>query len=85
MCEQVSVIKIQVSVDVEVSVHCGKRSLVAVLDGKWSVTFGYTICIVGYTWINRNMPVVAGGLKWSQQLEERIQILYNNFRYISYP
>lgn len=31
------------------------------------------------------MPVVAGGLKWAQQLQERIQIPYNNFRYIMHP
>ncbi|KAL6475225.1 hypothetical protein MHYP_G00162650 [Metynnis hypsauchen] len=40
---------------------------------------------LGYTHVNKNMPVVAGGLKWAQQLQERIQIPYNNFRYISHP
>ncbi|KAF5902959.1 dynein heavy chain 9, axonemal, partial [Clarias magur] len=40
---------------------------------------------LGYTPVNRNMPVVAGGLKWAQQLQERLQIPYNNFRCISHP
>ncbi|MCJ8738378.1 hypothetical protein PDJAM_G00035190 [Pangasius djambal] len=40
---------------------------------------------LGYTPVNRNMPVVTGGLQWVQELQERIQIPYNNFRYISHP
>ncbi|XP_030631579.1 dynein axonemal heavy chain 9 isoform X2 [Chanos chanos] len=40
---------------------------------------------LAYTPVNKNLPPVAGGLKWTQQLQERIQIPFSNFRYISYP
>uniref|UniRef100_A0A672T1I3 Dynein axonemal heavy chain 17 n=1 Tax=Sinocyclocheilus grahami TaxID=75366 RepID=A0A672T1I3_SINGR len=39
----------------------------------------------GYSPVSKNMPVVAGGLKFVQQLKERIQIPYNNFRFINHP
>ncbi|XP_026133128.1 dynein axonemal heavy chain 9 [Carassius auratus] len=39
----------------------------------------------GYSPVSKNMPVVAGGLKFVQQLQERIQIPYNNFRFINHP
>uniref|UniRef100_A0A8B9HQL2 Dynein, axonemal, heavy chain 11 n=1 Tax=Astyanax mexicanus TaxID=7994 RepID=A0A8B9HQL2_ASTMX len=32
---------------------------------------------LGYSPVNKNMPVVAGGLRWAQQLQERIQTTYN--------
>uniref|UniRef100_A0A3P9AKI4 Dynein axonemal heavy chain 17 n=1 Tax=Esox lucius TaxID=8010 RepID=A0A3P9AKI4_ESOLU len=40
---------------------------------------------LGYTPVSRNMPAVAGGLRWAQQLQERIQIPFSKFRYITYP
>ncbi|XP_076856222.1 dynein axonemal heavy chain 9 [Brachyhypopomus gauderio] len=40
---------------------------------------------LGYTAITKNMPVVAGGLKWARQLEERMQIPHGNFKYITHP
>ncbi|KAA0725373.1 Dynein heavy chain 9, axonemal [Triplophysa tibetana] len=39
----------------------------------------------GYMPISKNMPAVAGGLKFIQQLQERIQNSYNNFRFINHP
>ncbi|XP_057215442.1 dynein heavy chain 9, axonemal [Triplophysa rosa] len=39
----------------------------------------------GYMPISKNMPAVAGGLKFVQQLQERIQNPYNNFRFINHP
>lgn len=35
--------------------------------------------------INKNMPHVAGALRWAQELKDRIQIPYNNFRFINHP
>ncbi|CDQ78911.1 unnamed protein product [Oncorhynchus mykiss] len=40
---------------------------------------------LGYTPVNRNMPAVAGGMRWAQQLQERIQTPFSMFRYITHP
>ncbi|XP_069510616.1 dynein axonemal heavy chain 9 [Ambystoma mexicanum] len=40
---------------------------------------------IGYPLVNKNMPLVAGGLCWAQELRDRIQIPYSNFRHISHP
>lgn len=34
---------------------------------------------------NKNMPVVAGGLGWAQQLQQRIQTPFSKFVHLSYP
>uniref|UniRef100_A0AAY3ZYX4 Dynein heavy chain tail domain-containing protein n=1 Tax=Denticeps clupeoides TaxID=299321 RepID=A0AAY3ZYX4_9TELE len=39
----------------------------------------------GYAAVSKNMPAVSGGLKWAQQLQERIHISFNNFRFVSDP
>ncbi|KAL2077982.1 hypothetical protein ACEWY4_025667 [Coilia grayii] len=39
----------------------------------------------GYSPVSKNMPVVAGGLQWARQLQERIQVPFHNFRYITHP
>ncbi|XP_051731342.1 dynein axonemal heavy chain 9-like isoform X1 [Ctenopharyngodon idella] len=39
----------------------------------------------GYSPVYKNMPLVAGGLRFVQDLQERIQIPYNNFRFINHP
>lgn len=43
------------------------------------------IDLPGYMPIFKNMPPVAGGLTFAQQLQERIQKPYNNFRFINHP
>nr|XP_006635186.1 PREDICTED: dynein heavy chain 9, axonemal isoform X1 [Lepisosteus oculatus] len=40
---------------------------------------------LGYTPVNKNMPVVAGGLRWAQELQERIHVPFGNFRHITHP
>ncbi|XP_029978186.1 dynein axonemal heavy chain 9 [Sphaeramia orbicularis] len=40
---------------------------------------------LGSTPVNKNMPPVAGGLKWAQALQQRIQSAFSKFRHISYP
>ncbi|XP_067860408.1 dynein axonemal heavy chain 9-like [Heptranchias perlo] len=35
--------------------------------------------------VNKNMPVVAGGLRWAQELRERIRVPFNNFRHVTHP
>ncbi|XP_036372722.1 dynein heavy chain 9, axonemal [Megalops cyprinoides] len=40
---------------------------------------------LGYTPVNKNMPAVAGGLRWAQQMQERIQKPFGNFRHITHP
>ncbi|GCB69230.1 hypothetical protein scyTo_0001016 [Scyliorhinus torazame] len=35
--------------------------------------------------VNKNMPVVGGGLRWSMELRERIRLPFNNFRNITHP
>uniref|UniRef100_A0A668AEI7 Dynein axonemal heavy chain 17 n=1 Tax=Myripristis murdjan TaxID=586833 RepID=A0A668AEI7_9TELE len=40
---------------------------------------------LGYTPVNKNMPAVAGGLRWAQELQERLQAPFSKFRHISYP
>ncbi|XP_043925657.1 dynein axonemal heavy chain 9 [Protopterus annectens] len=35
--------------------------------------------------VNKNMPAVAGGLCWAQELRERIQVPFSNFRNIVHP
>ncbi|XP_030063865.1 dynein axonemal heavy chain 9 [Microcaecilia unicolor] len=40
---------------------------------------------LGYSPVSKNMPPVGGGLSWAQQLQERIQIPFSNFRHISHP
>ncbi|XP_056325895.1 dynein heavy chain 9, axonemal [Danio aesculapii] len=39
----------------------------------------------GYCPVSKNMPALSGGLKFVQELQERIQTLYNNFRFINHP
>uniref|UniRef100_A0A8C9XQ20 Dynein axonemal heavy chain 17 n=1 Tax=Sander lucioperca TaxID=283035 RepID=A0A8C9XQ20_SANLU len=40
---------------------------------------------LGWTPVNKNMPAVAGGLRWAQELQQRIQIPFSKFRHLSYP
>lgn len=35
--------------------------------------------------VNKNMPAVAGGLNWAQQLQQRIQTPFSKFRHLYYP
>ncbi|KAM7382161.1 hypothetical protein PAMA_012837 [Pampus argenteus] len=35
--------------------------------------------------VNKNMPAVAGGLRWAQELQHRIQGPFSKFRHLSYP
>ncbi|CAG5911397.1 unnamed protein product [Menidia menidia] len=35
--------------------------------------------------VNKNMPAVAGGLKWAQELQQRIQTPFLKFRQLSHP
>ncbi|XP_053153093.1 dynein axonemal heavy chain 9 isoform X3 [Hemicordylus capensis] len=38
---------------------------------------------LGYPPVHRNMPLVAGGLRWAQELKARIQIPFSNFRHLT--
>ncbi|XP_053544923.1 dynein axonemal heavy chain 9 [Bombina bombina] len=40
---------------------------------------------VSHPQINKNMPLVAGNLNWAQELKERLQVPYANFRHIKHP
>nr|XP_058139450.1 dynein axonemal heavy chain 9 isoform X3 [Dasypus novemcinctus] len=40
---------------------------------------------LGFTQVHKNMPAVAGGLRWVQELRQRIQDPFNNFRNITHP
>lgn len=35
--------------------------------------------------VNKNMPAVAGGLRWAQELQQRIQAPFSKLRHLSYP
>ncbi|KAK2885147.1 hypothetical protein Q8A73_021621 [Channa argus] len=35
--------------------------------------------------VNKNMPSVAGGLRWAQELQQRIQTPFSKFRHLTYP
>jgi dynein heavy chain len=35
--------------------------------------------------IHKNMPTVTGGLKWAQELRERISIPMANFKHLEHP
>ncbi|XP_034563350.1 dynein heavy chain 9, axonemal [Notolabrus celidotus] len=35
--------------------------------------------------VNKNMPAVAGGLRWAQELQQRIQTPFSKLRHLSYP
>ncbi|XP_066468990.1 dynein axonemal heavy chain 9 [Tiliqua scincoides] len=39
---------------------------------------------LGYPPVHRNMPAVAGGLRWAQELRERIRIPFGNFRHLTH-
>ncbi|XP_072501166.1 dynein axonemal heavy chain 9 [Notamacropus eugenii] len=39
----------------------------------------------GFSQSHKNMPAVAGGLCWAQELRERIELSFNNLRQISHP
>ncbi|CAK8694647.1 unnamed protein product [Clavelina lepadiformis] len=39
----------------------------------------------GYYPVNKNMPMVAGAIRWSKELCQRIQNPYGNFRHIQHP
>uniref|UniRef100_A0A803SVB7 Dynein axonemal heavy chain 17 n=1 Tax=Anolis carolinensis TaxID=28377 RepID=A0A803SVB7_ANOCA len=36
----------------------------------------------GYPPVHRNMPLVAGGIHWTRELKDRIQIPFSNFKYL---
>ncbi|XP_053308775.1 dynein axonemal heavy chain 9 [Spea bombifrons] len=38
-----------------------------------------------YPQINKNMPLVAGNLNWAQELRERLQTPFSNFRHVTHP
>ncbi|XP_056673432.1 dynein axonemal heavy chain 9 isoform X2 [Monodelphis domestica] len=40
---------------------------------------------LGFSQLHKNMPAVAGGLRWAQELRERIEISFNNLRHINHP
>ncbi|XP_041078235.1 dynein heavy chain 9, axonemal-like [Polyodon spathula] len=40
---------------------------------------------LGYTPVNKNMPSVGGGLRWAQEMQERIHVPFGNFRHITHP
>ncbi|KAL0984038.1 hypothetical protein UPYG_G00136240 [Umbra pygmaea] len=44
-----------------------------------------TVEELGCTPVSKNMPAVAGGLRWAQQLKDRIKTPFSKFRYITYP
>uniref|UniRef100_A0A803T0L9 Dynein axonemal heavy chain 17 n=1 Tax=Anolis carolinensis TaxID=28377 RepID=A0A803T0L9_ANOCA len=37
---------------------------------------------LGYPPVHRNMPLVAGGIHWTRELKDRIQIPFSNFKYL---
>uniref|UniRef100_A0A7M4EWH0 Dynein axonemal heavy chain 9 n=1 Tax=Crocodylus porosus TaxID=8502 RepID=A0A7M4EWH0_CROPO len=39
---------------------------------------------LGYAPVHRNMPFVAGALRWAQELRDRIQFPFSNFRHITH-
>ena len=39
----------------------------------------------GFAAVHKNMPTVAGGLRWAQELRQRIQGPFANFRRIAHP
>ncbi|XP_073737597.1 dynein axonemal heavy chain 9 [Callorhinus ursinus] len=40
---------------------------------------------LGFSSVHKNMPTVAGGLRWAQELRQRIQGPFDNFKRISHP
>uniref|UniRef100_A0A2K6EEB1 Dynein axonemal heavy chain 9 n=1 Tax=Propithecus coquereli TaxID=379532 RepID=A0A2K6EEB1_PROCO len=40
---------------------------------------------LGFSPVHKNMPAVAGGLRWTQELRQRIQGPFGNFRRITHP
>ncbi|KAM9002992.1 dynein axonemal heavy chain 9 [Sarcophilus harrisii] len=40
---------------------------------------------LGFSQSHKNMPAVADGLCWAQELRERIEVSFNNLRHISHP
>ncbi|XP_056152723.1 LOW QUALITY PROTEIN: dynein heavy chain 9, axonemal [Lampris incognitus] len=40
---------------------------------------------LGYSQVDKNMPAIAGGLRWAQQLQGRIGAPFSKFRHVSYP
>uniref|UniRef100_A0A8C0WF08 Dynein heavy chain tail domain-containing protein n=1 Tax=Castor canadensis TaxID=51338 RepID=A0A8C0WF08_CASCN len=40
---------------------------------------------LGFSTVHKNMPAVAGGLRWAQELKQRIQGPFSNFRRITHP
>ncbi|XP_062976517.1 dynein axonemal heavy chain 9 [Elgaria multicarinata webbii] len=38
---------------------------------------------LGYSPVHRNMPLVAGGVRWARELKDRIQIPFSNFRHLT--
>ncbi|KAG6928889.1 dynein axonemal heavy chain 9, partial [Chelydra serpentina] len=40
---------------------------------------------LGYPPVHRNMSLVAGALRWAQELRDRIQVPFSHFRHITHP
>ncbi|KAM8836943.1 LOW QUALITY PROTEIN: dynein axonemal heavy chain 9 [Spinachia spinachia] len=40
---------------------------------------------LGWTPVNKNMPAVAGGLKWAKELQQRIQVPFSKMRHLPPP
>ncbi|XP_042303471.1 dynein axonemal heavy chain 9 [Sceloporus undulatus] len=39
---------------------------------------------LGYPPVHKNMPLVAGGIRWAQELRDRIQIPFGNFKHLTH-
>lgn len=55
------------------------------LCGQSLMTVWQTLSTSGSTPVSKNMPLVAGGLRWIQELQERIQNPFSKFGNISFP
>uniref|UniRef100_G3NCH8 Dynein, axonemal, heavy chain 9 n=1 Tax=Gasterosteus aculeatus aculeatus TaxID=481459 RepID=G3NCH8_GASAC len=40
---------------------------------------------LGWSPVNKNMPAVAGGLRWAKELQQRIQVPFSKMRHLSPP
>jgi len=40
---------------------------------------------LGFPPVHKNMPLVAGALRWAQELRARIQAQFGPFRHITHP
>lgn len=74
-----------------ISMMYGTTAMIQGVVGGQSGAQGQSLASVccalspGFSTVHKNMPAVAGGLRWARELRQRIQGPFDNFRRMTHP